>query len=405
MNFHPKIMFNIHKHILLPTLLATCLAYTPIYADDSQTINELHSQIAELRTQLGDLERQVEEGGGKTDDENPGARITKEDLERIKEDMRSLRGRSDEMNTLQDELRLLRDDIKRLKQENTELRTQKVHKKESISPDDEDEEPTERKKKEIVKSKHFEDEEPTEKKKSETIKPKHPIAAQKASADLDDETESVLQLLEKSAPVADQEGIGEASSKKQRKNTDVEAVREAATKHAEETAPNLTAGNAEAQYNEAFALYDKGAYKEAERAFSYFIKTYPSDPLVSKAMYWKAESCFQLKNYKSAKILFVNAYKKNPKGPKSADCLLKLGEILAIEGKNDDACTAWRKLKKDFPHMTSEMKTELTTLVNTYGCDLKLDDATKSATKKTKSTSQGEETPKQILKRPRTEPS
>ena len=53
---------------------------------------------------------------------------------------------------------------------------------------------------------------------------------------------------------------------------DLEEAREIATKHAEEKAPKFSAGDAEAQYNEAFALHDKGAYKEAERAFSYFIK-------------------------------------------------------------------------------------------------------------------------------------
>ena len=96
-------------------------------------------------------------------------------------------------------------------------------------------------------------------------------------------------------------------------------------------------------------------------------------------MYWKAESCLQQKNYKDAKILFVNSYKKNPKGPKAPDCLLKLGEILAIQGKKDDAHTAWRKLRKDFPHMTSEMKTELASLQKTYGIEQNSEKASKPA--------------------------
>jgi tol-pal system protein YbgF len=332
-------------------LVSIVISY-PLFADDTT--------IGDLNARIDDLERQINEGGGKTDDVNPGTRVTMEDLDRIKEEVRAVRGRSEDMNSLQDELRLMRDDIKQLKKENAELRAQKASKIETLPSDSRDEKPA-------------------EKMKSGSLKSKTPLPAESVSVDLDEETASVIQLLEKSAPGADQDDTEAMPTKKQKKNVEVEAVRDAATKQAEETAPKLPTGNAEAQYNEAFALHDKGEYKNAERAFSDFIESYPNDPLVSKAMYWKAESCLQQKNYKDAKILLVNAYKKNPKGPKAPDCLLRLGEILAIQGKNADACTAWRKLKKDFPHMTAEMKTELTTLKKTYGCQVKSEDAPKSA--------------------------
>lgn len=342
----------IYRYTSLTTFILCLGISCPIFADDTT--------IGDLNARIDDLEKQISEGGGKTDDANPGTRVTMEDLERLKEEVRSLRGRSEDMKSLQGELRLLQDDINQLKKENAELRAQNVSKKETLSS-------------------NSEEEKPAKKMKSESLKSKASASSQSIPADLEDETASVIQLLENSAPGVDQDGLEVRPTSKQKKNVEVEAVREAATKHAEETAPKLPAGNAEAQYNEAFALHDKGEYKNAERAFSDFIETYPNDPLISKAMYWKAESCLQQKNYKDAKILFVNAYKKNPKGPKAPDSLLRLGEILAIQGKNSDACTAWRKLKKDFPHMTSEMKTELTALKNTYGCVLKSENAPKSA--------------------------
>lgn len=341
---------------IIAALLSLNTLYPALADSTTDTLSELNSRIVALEEHVGDK-------SDKADDTNPGAQATKADLESLKEQLRILQGRLDDTQRMHDELNLLNDDIKQLKRENAELKGQKISKKEPTTFDSEDEDVN-------------------EKKKGESLKRKQTPATQNASLDSDDEADPIMQLLAQSAPDADSEEADDISPKKKKKDSDITTVREAATKHAEETAPKLAIGNAEAQYNEAFALFDKGAYKEAERAFSYFIKTYPNDPLVSKAMYWKAECCFKQKNHKDAKIIFVNAYKKNPSGPKAPDCLLRLGEILAIQGKNEDACTAWRKLRKDFPHMTSEMKTELSALKTTYGCKLQTEEATKTAIKK-----------------------
>jgi tol-pal system protein YbgF len=375
---HPKKLYNVYKYYLFPALLINLLAISPLHADDTTTT------IGDLSARLDDLERQIGDGGGKSDDENPGSRVTKEDLERIKEDVRALRGRSDDLNSLQDELQLLRDDVKKLKHENTELRAQRVSKTDNSSS--------------------YSDEEPTEKKKSEPTKSKQSTAHKKTSSDLEEETDSILQLLEKSASADDHEAITETSSKK-RKKADIDSVRDAATKQAEDSSPTLGAGNAEALYNEAFKSYDKGSYKKAESSFTNFIKIYPDDALVSNAMYWKAECCFQQKNYKSAKILFFNAYKKNPQGPKAPDCLLRLGDILAEDGRSSDACTAWQKMSKDYPHMASETKEKLIKSSQKYGCELKLDNASKSGTKRSRTIAQADETATPITKRQRTKAS
>jgi tol-pal system protein YbgF len=178
--------------------------------------------------------------------------------------------------------------------------------------------------------------------------------------DTDEETDSILKLLEESAPADD-------TDLPPKKN--INAVRDTATKKAAAIlTPKLPTGNAQAQYNEAFALYEKGAYKQAEKAFGYFIATYPNNSLAAKAMYWKGEACLAQGKHKEAKILFVNAYKKEPKGAKSGDCLFKLGKTLAIQGKKGDACIAWKKLGADFPDMPPEMKSELAAAKKKYTC-------------------------------------
>lgn len=315
---------------LLTIFFLTSAVFYPIFAGDADTT------LGDLSARIEELENQINGKEGKTNDANPGDHVSHEDLEPLKDEIRALR---DTQDRLRDEIRILREDIKHSQKES--LRSEGTSKKSAPSIADPLEEKLISKRKEEPRN-QTQFSSPLEK---------------------DEETDSVLKLLEQSAPGED-ERDGPPKQKKE-----LEEIRAKATKHAEETAPKLSAGNAEAQYNEAFALHDKGAYKEAERAFDYFITTYPNDPLVLKAMYWKAESCLKQGKQKEAKILFVNAYKKNPRGPKAPDCLLKLGETLAIQGKKEAACTAWRKLKTDFPHMTSEMKSELTTLKKKYGCD------------------------------------
>jgi|GEM_PF-2381710 len=357
------------KRIMQVVFFLNLLAFIPILAEDSTTIGDLSARLDELEQQLG-------QKGGSVNDANPGAKVSQEDIEQLKDEIRALRDTqtgSGDMNTLRDELRSLREDIKHLKSENRELRN-----KENASSGLENSS-----KKSGASGGDASEKKPVTKRSWSQTQPPSPLEVDdKVDEETDEETESVLKILEQSAPEED----GEEGSPKKRQGKGVEELRESATKHAEETAPKLSTGtpqekNSLAQYNEALTLYDKGAYKEAERAFSYFIKAYPNDPLASKAMYWKAVSMMKQGNNKGAQILFVSAYKKDPKGAKAPDCLLRLGETFALLDKKENACIAWKKLEDDFPHMTDEMKAELATLKGQYGCKKNSEKAPKTTPK------------------------
>lgn len=181
------------------------------------------------------------------------------------------------------------------------------------------------------------------------------------SSDDVSQEDSILKLLEEASP-------SDPKSKQSEQKAATEKVREEATKKAEATAPTLAAGGANAQYNQATSLYEKGEYAPAEKAFQQVIDTYPDDPSAKKAHYWLAESCFAQKKNAEAKVAFVKAYQKDPKGPKAPDCLLKLGLILAAQNKKKDACTAWKKLDTDYPKMSKETKKALGEAKKKYGC-------------------------------------
>ncbi|MBM3468185.1 MAG: tetratricopeptide repeat protein [Alphaproteobacteria bacterium] len=306
-------------HLFTASLLISCCSVNA--EDTNATIGDLNERIAQLEDQLNAKD-------GKAEDANPGSRVTHDDLNHLKEEMRRLNS-----------------SIDHLKRENEELRQQQSSSKNKASPPQEGVEIKSRSKAESW---------------DQTHDPTFP-------QERDDETESLLHLLELSAPKGDENK--DTTPPKKGGKTDVESLREAATKQAEDSAPQLVAGNAQAQYNEAFALYNKNEYKESRKAFDYFIKTYPNDPLVSKAIYWKAKCYINLEEYDRAKPLLVKAYKMNPKSSKAADCMVDLGDILAKQGKKEDACTVWNKVKTDFPNMGDDMKKELSTLKKKYKCE------------------------------------
>lgn len=327
------------------------------------------TKMSDLISRIADLESQMSEGG-KTDDKNPGAHVSSEDLERLKEEVRALRdGResSGDLRNLQDEMKLLREDMKQLQKENASLKGQKVaHKKPESEDETEEEKPAVKKGQNEPRLVHPSQVDSTEGSLKEVSH------HNESTSQSEEDGEAVLNDLRGKATSFDKsedegEDDAEGSSKKKKGSKDLEKIREKATQKAQEVTPTLPAGDGEAAYNVAFALHDKGEYAKAEKAFSEFIKNNPKDNLVSQALYWKGDCCVQLRNFKDAKVIFVNAFKKNPKGPKAPHSLLKLGEVFAMEGKKENAGVIWDRLENTFPNMKSDMKADLASLRKQYG--------------------------------------
>lgn len=107
------------------------------------------------------------------------------------------------------------------------------------------------------------------------------------------------------------------------------------------------AGAAQA-YEYAYSFIRARDFARAEGEFAKFMSDYPQDPLVSNAKYWYGETFYVRGNYEKAARIFAEGYQKFPKGPKAASNLLKLGMALSGMGKADDACVAYKQLKKEY---------------------------------------------------------
>jgi tol-pal system protein YbgF len=107
-------------------------------------------------------------------------------------------------------------------------------------------------------------------------------------------------------------------------------------------------GGAAGDYDLAYSYIKARDFDNAEQAFDAFIKAHPDDDLISNAKYWYGETFYVRGNYDKAARVFAEGYQKYPQGQKAASNLLKLGMSLVGMGKADDACIAFKQLKKDY---------------------------------------------------------
>ena len=111
----------------------------------------------------------------------------------------------------------------------------------------------------------------------------------------------------------------------------------------------LPPGTPKEQYDYAFSLLTQRDVVNAEAAFSAFVATHPNHRLAGNALYWLGETHYVRKNYAEAARVFLDSYRRYPKGNKAPDNLFKLGKSLGAVGEKDSACAAFKKLKEAYP--------------------------------------------------------
>jgi len=130
----------------------------------------------------------------------------------------------------------------------------------------------------------------------------------------------------------------------------------------------LPAGTPKEQYAYAFNLLRQTNYDQAEMALKAFIETHADDPLTSNARYWLGETHYVRGAYQEAAQVFFEGFQKDPKGPKAADTLLKLGMSLAGLNKQPEACAAFTKVLADFPRASAGVKSAVSRERQRNGC-------------------------------------
>lgn len=122
------------------------------------------------------------------------------------------------------------------------------------------------------------------------------------------------------------------------------------------------------RYETAFRHLQQREYDKAAAEFDAFAKENPKNPLSSNALYWLGETHYYRKNYAEAARIFLDGYKRYPKGNKAPDDLFKLGKSLAAIKEKQSACAAWNKLLKSFPSANKRLLGNTKSEMSKHGC-------------------------------------
>lgn len=106
----------------------------------------------------------------------------------------------------------------------------------------------------------------------------------------------------------------------------------------------------------------------AEENFEQVLKKFPNDKLAGNAQYWLGETYYARKDYGRAAVAFAKGYQGYSGNPKAADSLLKLGMSMQELGKKDEACTAFKSLKSEFPKAEKSLQDKAAEKAKKLGC-------------------------------------
>jgi len=111
----------------------------------------------------------------------------------------------------------------------------------------------------------------------------------------------------------------------------------------------LPEGTPKVQYDYAFDLLRRQDYAAAATTLREFLKQNPTDPLAGNAQYWLGETFYVRGDFQQAAVEFMAGYQNYPKGNKAPDNLLKLAMAMDKLNQQQGACTAFGRIKKDYP--------------------------------------------------------
>lgn len=119
-------------------------------------------------------------------------------------------------------------------------------------------------------------------------------------------------------------------------------------------APTATAAGADPlkeqnQYQQAFGLLKEGRYEQASKAFSSFLKTYPSGPYSDNAQYWLGETYYVNRQFQPAMTEFNKLVQAYPDSAKVGHAKLKMGLIYAETGEIERAKKTLEEVAARYP--------------------------------------------------------
>ena len=132
--------------------------------------------------------------------------------------------------------------------------------------------------------------------------------------------------------------------------------------------PELEKLTPEQQYQSAYSYLKKQEFNKALETFEYFLSHNSKHALVSNAYYWIGEIFFRNHNFERSAVEYLRGYQTDTQGTRAADNLLKLGISLSSLERKKEACISLHKLKKEFSHMSSNIRNRMEQELDKLNC-------------------------------------
>ena len=115
-------------------------------------------------------------------------------------------------------------------------------------------------------------------------------------------------------------------------------------------------GNAQADFETAYALVQSRQYEQAEMSLRQFIQSHPRDRLVPRATYWLGESYLQRNRSREAAEQFLKVSTDYAGSPVAPEAMLKLGVSLNALGAKAQACATLAEVERKYPGATASLR-------------------------------------------------
>ncbi len=111
-------------------------------------------------------------------------------------------------------------------------------------------------------------------------------------------------------------------------------------------------------YDEAYTLFHRQRYAEAEASFRQIIERFADSELADNAQFWIGESRYARGDFSSALAAFTTTVQRYPAGNKVPDAMLKAGKCLEALGDLKSAKETYREVVDGFPGSSAAAQAE-----------------------------------------------
>lgn len=112
----------------------------------------------------------------------------------------------------------------------------------------------------------------------------------------------------------------------------------------------------------------EGDFSAAQNAFAQYLNAIPDAPDAGEVSFWLGETYFVKQAYANAADAYISSMRKDPKGMKAPDAMVRLAAALRELGKTQEACQTLDSFPAQYPNAPANVRERARTELARTGC-------------------------------------